>query len=113
MAFAIHYKEIPSGFGTIKLEQIVRADKELWTLLAQQQTRSLRPSNSDMRPDGLDNLEGLGKLKTELAHQLYGSIMQLILSTAKLGICIIVGDPTNSLYWKTSFGRFLQFFLDA
>jgi len=38
-------KEVPSGFGTIKLEQVVRADKELWTLLAQQQTKSLRPSN--------------------------------------------------------------------
>ena len=38
-------KEGPSGFGTIKLEQMVRADKELWTLLAQQQTKSLRPSN--------------------------------------------------------------------
>ena len=35
----------PSGFGTIKLEKIVRADKKLWTLLAQRQTKSLRPSN--------------------------------------------------------------------
>jgi len=38
-------KESPSGFGTIKLEQMVRADKELWALLVQQQTKSLRPSN--------------------------------------------------------------------
>ena len=38
-------KEGPSGFGTIMLEQMVRADKELWTLLARQQTKSLRPSN--------------------------------------------------------------------
>ena len=35
----------PPGFGTIKLEKIVRADKKLWTLLAQRQTKSLRPSN--------------------------------------------------------------------
>ena len=39
-------KEVPSGFGSIKLEQVVRADKELWTLLAQQQTKSLKPSNN-------------------------------------------------------------------
>ena len=38
-------KDVPSGFGTIKLEQVIRADKELWTLLAQQQTKSLKPSN--------------------------------------------------------------------
>ena len=36
-------KEVPSGFATIKLEQIVRADKELWTVLAQQHSKSLRP----------------------------------------------------------------------
>ena len=38
-------KDVPTGFGSIKLEQVVRADKELWTLLAQQQTKSLKPNN--------------------------------------------------------------------
>ena len=38
-------KEVPSGPGAIKLEKVVRADKKLWTLLAQQQTKSLRSSN--------------------------------------------------------------------
>ena len=36
-------KEVPSGFATIKLEQIIRADRELWTILAQQQAKSLKP----------------------------------------------------------------------
>jgi len=38
-------KDVPSGFASIKLDQILRADKELWTILAQQQTKSLRPVN--------------------------------------------------------------------
>ena len=38
-------KDVPSGFSTIKLDQVIRADKELWTILAQQCTGSLRPVN--------------------------------------------------------------------
>lgn len=38
-------KDVPTGFASVKLDQILRADKELWTILAQQQTRSLRPVN--------------------------------------------------------------------
>ena len=41
-------KEVPSGFTNVKLDQVVRADKELWTILAQQQTKSLKPT--DDRP---------------------------------------------------------------
>ena len=36
-------KDVPSGFNAIKIEQIIKADQELWTLLAQQQTKSLKP----------------------------------------------------------------------
>ena len=38
-------KDVPAGFASIKLDQIVRADKELWTILAQQQLQSLKPVN--------------------------------------------------------------------
>eukprot|EP00435_Cladocopium_sp_Y103_P048363 s108_g14.t1 len=38
-------KDVPAGFASVKLDQVVRADKELWTILAQQQTKSLRPQN--------------------------------------------------------------------
>ena len=38
-------REVPSGFSSVRLEQIVRADKELWTILAQQPSKSLKPVN--------------------------------------------------------------------
>ena len=38
-------KDVPSGFAVVKLEQILRADQELWTVLAQQQLQTLRPNN--------------------------------------------------------------------
>ena len=38
-------KEVPNGFTGVKLDQVIRADKELWTLLAQQQSKSLKPVN--------------------------------------------------------------------
>ena len=38
-------KDVPSGYGTVKLDQVIRADKELWTILAQQQNASLKPVN--------------------------------------------------------------------
>ncbi|CAL1147501.1 unnamed protein product [Cladocopium goreaui] len=63
------------------------------------------PLRSDLQPDGLDNLEGLDKLKTELANQLYEGITKLILFAAGLDICVVVENPTNSLYWKTSFAQ--------
>ena len=36
------------------------------------------PLRSDDKPDGLDNLGGLDKLKTELANQLYSAVTQLV-----------------------------------
>ena len=38
-------KEVPAGFAAVKLDQLLRADKELWTILAQQQSKSLKPVN--------------------------------------------------------------------
>ena len=38
-------KDVPPGFAAVKLDQLLRADKELWTILAQQQSKSLKPVN--------------------------------------------------------------------
>ena len=40
-------KDVPSGFTSVKLDQVIRADKELWTILAQQQSKSLKPVGTD------------------------------------------------------------------
>ena len=34
----------PPGFSQVKVEQLVRADRELWTLLAQETRGSLKPN---------------------------------------------------------------------
>ena len=36
-------KDVPAGFAAVKLDQLLRADKELGTILAQQQSKSLKP----------------------------------------------------------------------
>jgi hypothetical protein len=38
-------KDVPAGFAAVKLDQLLRADKELGTILAQQQSKSLKPVN--------------------------------------------------------------------
>ena len=64
---------------------------------------------TDSQPDGKDNLTGVDKLKTELANQLYDAVSQIILLAHSLDICVVVENPANSLYWKTSFAlKFLQ-----
>eukprot|EP00435_Cladocopium_sp_Y103_P065553 s1396_g27.t1 len=61
------------------------------------------PLRTDEQPDGKDNLTGTDKLKTELANQLYAAITQVILFAVALTIFVVVENPANSLYWKTSF----------
>jgi len=63
------------------------------------------PLRSDEQPDGLDNLQGTDKLKTELANQLYDAISQLVIFAAAMDICVVLENPANSLYWKTSFAQ--------
>jgi len=63
------------------------------------------PLRSDEQPDGLDNLQGTDKLKTELANQLYDAISQLVIFAATMDICVVLENPANSLYWKTSFAQ--------
>ena len=38
-------RDVPSGFTTVKTEQLIRADKELWTILAQANPKTLKPEN--------------------------------------------------------------------
>ena len=38
-------RDVPNGFTSVKVDQVIRADKELWTVLAQQSTGSLKPTN--------------------------------------------------------------------
>eukprot|EP00435_Cladocopium_sp_Y103_P017720 s5862_g4.t1 len=61
------------------------------------------PLRTDEQPDGKDSLTGTDKLKTELANQLYAAITQVILFAVALTIFVVVENPANSLYWKTSF----------
>ena len=61
------------------------------------------PLRSDSQPDGLDGLKGLDKLKTEMANQLYASITVIVLTAHALDLFVVLENPANSLYWKTSF----------
>ena len=71
--------------------------------------RAPQPLRTDSQPDGKDNLTGTDKLKTELANQLYDALTEVILLAHSLDIGVVVENPANSLYWKTSFAvRFLQ-----
>ena len=63
------------------------------------------PLRTDAQPDGKDGLSKTDKLKTELANQLYDAIATLVLFVHSLGVCVVVENPKNSLYWATSFSR--------
>ena len=38
-------RECPAGYHAVRTEQVVKADRELWTILAQENSNSLRPVN--------------------------------------------------------------------
>jgi len=38
-------RDYPAGYSSVRSEQIIRADRELWTILAQEHKETLRPSN--------------------------------------------------------------------
>ena len=61
-----------------------------------------QPLLTDDQPDGKDNLSGTDKLKTELANQLYAAISDVVLLAHSYDVCVVVENPANSLYWKTS-----------
>ena len=43
-------QQVPPGFNAVKLEQLVRADRELWTLLAQDHKGTLKPDAAGAIP---------------------------------------------------------------
>ena len=38
-------RDCPTGFHSVKTEQLIKADRELWTILAQENLESLKPIN--------------------------------------------------------------------
>ena len=64
-----------------------------------------QPLRTDSHPDQKLGLKGLDKVKVELANQLYEAVSDLILLCHSLGLVVVVENPLNSLYWKTSFAR--------
>lgn len=38
-------RDCPAGFHSVKAEQLIKADRELWTILAQENLESLKPAN--------------------------------------------------------------------
>ncbi len=61
-----------------------------------------KPLRSLVRPDALDGLSGVEKLKVELANQLYDAVLEIVKCAAELGINVAIENPTNSHYWNTT-----------
>ena len=43
-------RETPQGYGSIRTEQLIRADRELFTILSQEQVGSLKPDAAGVSP---------------------------------------------------------------
>ena len=61
------------------------------------------PLRNDKFPDGLDQLSATDKLKVEESNQLYEQVTVLVLEALRLQLHFAIENPTNSLYWETSF----------
>ena len=64
-----------------------------------------QPLRTDSHPDQKPGLSGTDKIKVEMANQLYDAISDLIFLCDSLGLVVVVENPLNSLYWKTSYAR--------
>ena len=67
--------------------------------------RAPDPLRTDAQPDGKSGLAHTDKLKTELANQLYDAIATIVFLVHSLGVCVVIENPKNSLYWATSFAQ--------
>lgn len=47
--FSCYSSEAPSGFGKVSLQQLIRADKEMWTIMARE-VSSLKPNAQGQKP---------------------------------------------------------------
>ena len=61
------------------------------------------PLRSRSFPDMLPGLKGWGKVKVELANQLYQQVTRISIFAISLGILVMIENPASSLYWLTSF----------
>ena len=74
-------RECPPGYHAVRSEQVIKADRELWTILAQGNLKSLKPMNdvpalnqpfgavsftSSCRCQQTDNSAGGGKRKGDI-----------------------------------------------
>ena len=60
------------------------------------------PLRSTDKPDQLDGLSGLDKIKVEKANMLYDAVYTLASLACTLHIFVGIENPTNSHYWNTS-----------
>lgn len=60
------------------------------------------PLRSKEKPDQLDGLSGLDKIKVEKANMLYDAVYTLASLACALHIFVGIENPTNSHYWNTS-----------
>ena len=67
-----------------------------------------QPLRTDEFPDMKPGLLGRDRSKTELANQLYDQITRIALSIIDKDVLVTIENPTNSLYWKTSFFQRLR-----
>ena len=67
-----------------------------------------QPLRTDEFPDMKPGLLGRDRRKTELANQLYDQVTRIALSMIDKGVLVAIENPTNSLYWKTSFFQSLR-----
>ena len=58
-----------------------------------------KPLRSEQKPMGVDGLEGLDKIRTESANQVYSATARIMRFCAQHGILCSVENPENSLFW--------------
>ena len=61
------------------------------------------PLRSDAFPDGLGKLSATDKQRGEESNQLYEQVTTIVREALKLQLHVAIENPTNSLYWETSF----------
>ena len=61
------------------------------------------PLRSDSFPDGLGRLSAVDRQRVEQSNQLYEQLTTVVLEALRLQLHVAIENPTNSLYWETSF----------
>ena len=61
-----------------------------------------KPLRSSEKPEQLDGLGGVDKVKVEKANMLYDAVLVLATRACELRIFLAIENPTNSHFWSTS-----------